>query len=471
MMAFRLVPLVRLALAALMAFMFATTSARPMPASLAEPRSNDDPFYDPPEGFESAAPGTILRERTIAASFFNIIPNPVEAHQLLYRTTAIDGDAIATVTTVFKPWFPKDDRWISFHTAYDSSSPKCSPSHVYKLGGETKNSIVAAEMLIIEAYLTLGYVVASPDYEGPDAAFAAGHLEGMGVLDGIRAVENFKDKVGLTNDNPKVIGVGYSGGAIATGWAASLQPHYAPELNVNGWVHGGTPVNLTSTLLYIDGTSHSGFTPIAVDGLSKPSAYGKRWNPLLNQIVTPNGAAALEYASTHCATANLAYFEGKSIFSPNFQTLGRGIIDNPVISSALSQNVMGMKEKNAPTAPMFMYHSTKDNTIPYDDASHLVDRWCSYGTDVQFTTFRAGSHPVTEVFGIPYVIHFMENAFEGSAPSGCIREGAAASFLDLLSLDPALTDILKAIINMFVNLSKDDDTILQDLKDFVNSIF
>lgn len=469
-MAFRFVPLVRLAVAAIMALTFATTSARPMPASVKQPRS-DDSFYDPPDGFESEAPGTILRERTIVASFFTKVPNPVEAHQLLYRTTAINGSAIATATTVFKPWFPKDDRWLSFHTAYDSSAPKCSPSYVYQLGGKTQNSIVAAEMLIIEAYLILGYVVASPDYEGPDAAFAAGHLEGTGVLDGIRAVNNFKDKVGITSDNPKVIGLGYSGGAIASGWAASLQPHYAPELNVKGWVHGGTPVNLTSTLLFIDGGSHSGFTPIAVDGLAKPSAYGGQWWPLLDQIITPNGSAAIEYASTHCATDNLNSFDGKSIFSTNFQTLGRGILENPVISSVLSENVMGMKKENAPTAPMFLYHSTEDNTIPYDDASNLVDRWCSYGTDVEFTSFHAGSHPITEVFGIPFAINFIEEAFEDKAPTGCIRKRAAASFVDLLSLPPALSEVIKAIIEMFVDLSKGDETMEKDLKNFANAIF
>lgn len=470
MMAFRFTPLVHLALAVFLALMLATASARPMLASRAGPPS-EDPFYDPPEGFENEAPGTILRQRTIDATFFKTIPNPVEAHQLLYRTEAIDGAAIATVTTVFKPWFPMDDRWISFHTAYDSSSPKCSPSNIYRAGGETKNVIVAAEMLIIEAYLILGYVVASPDYEGPDAAFAAGHLEGMGVLDGIRAVDHFKDTVGITSDNPKVVGIGYSGGAIATGWAASLHPHYAPDLNVHGWVQGGTPVNLTSTLLYIDGTSKSGFTPIAVDGLSKPSAYGERWMPLLNRIVTPQGEEALEFAETHCATAVLDNFKGKSIFSPNFQTLGRDILENPVVSSVLSQNVMGTKRENAPTAPMFVYHTTQDNTIPYSDASQLVDRWCGYGSDVQFTTFRAGSHSVTEVFGIPYVMDFIDNAFDGKVASGCSREGAAASFLDLLSLDSSLADVIKALIELFISAGQDDDTVLQDLKDFVNAIF
>ncbi|KAI7601729.1 LIP-domain-containing protein, partial [Hortaea werneckii] len=211
-----------------------------------------DPFYDPPAGFESEQPGTILRERPIATSFIGLVPNPVDAYQLLYRTTAIDGSAIAEVTTVFVPLNAKTDRFVSFQTAYDSADTICNPSYNYRLGSVQTNLIVAFEFLILEIYLALGYIVAASDYEGPDAAFGAGRLAGMGVLDNMRAVSSF-DKLGL-DDNPGIVGVGYSGGGIATGWAASLQPTYASELNIKGWASGGTPANLTGTTVFLDNT-------------------------------------------------------------------------------------------------------------------------------------------------------------------------------------------------------------------------
>lgn len=98
------------------------------------------------------------------------------------------------------------------------------------------------EMFLIESYLALGYIVASPDYEGPDAAFTPGHLEGMITLDGMGAVVNHGRTLGLIPPtvNPMVVGVGYSGGAIASGWGASLQSSYAPEQNIKGWAAGGT---------------------------------------------------------------------------------------------------------------------------------------------------------------------------------------------------------------------------------------
>lgn len=124
----------RLSIVVFVTLMFGIALARPTSLStrgLPEDPSTD-PFYQPPEGFESQKPGTILRQRSIVASFFGLIPDPVEAHQLLYRTTAINGSAIATATTIFKPLAPKTDRFVSFHTAYDSSGVTCNPSYQYQ---------------------------------------------------------------------------------------------------------------------------------------------------------------------------------------------------------------------------------------------------------------------------------------------------------------------------------------------------
>lgn len=69
-------------------------------------RPDEDPFYKPPPGFETTAPGTILRHRPV--------PNPLTlnnkdgikpkaAWQLLFRTQDSLGKPIATVTTIIQP--------------------------------------------------------------------------------------------------------------------------------------------------------------------------------------------------------------------------------------------------------------------------------------------------------------------------------------------------------------------------------
>jgi hypothetical protein len=50
-----------------------------------------DPFYEPPQGFQHATPGTILRSRDVEVAFFGLIPQKFTATQLLYRTTDMNG--------------------------------------------------------------------------------------------------------------------------------------------------------------------------------------------------------------------------------------------------------------------------------------------------------------------------------------------------------------------------------------------
>ena len=437
-------------------------SGRSLPRATAP---SSDPFYQPPAGFESTEPGTILRSRSIVASFFGILIDPVEAYQLLYRTTAINGSAIATVTTIFKPLIgAKTDRIVSFQTAYDSSASQCDPSYNYQLGAPQSDLISAAEMLIIEAYLISGYIVASSDYEGPDTAFGPGRLSGMGVLDGIRAVSNYHSTLRLSSSSPMVVAVGYSGGGIATGWAASLQPTYAPEIDIKGWVSGGTPANLTGTALYIDGTIWSGFVLGVVDGLIKPSAYGALVQPLIASIVTPTGQAALDYAAANCAIADLLNFADKSIESTDFQSLGDRLWYDPTIASILLENTMGVNKNETPTAPVFMYHASQDEVVPYSNASALADAWCSDGASVKFTTFGNGGHVTTEVVAIVDALTFVGSAFAGTTAKGCSRNTELSSDLNPLALGIELEPVLVALLQVLLVAGEGDSNIMNNLQ-------
>lgn len=456
--------LVRRIMLAFMGLMLAVTSALPsgryargLPLAPA-----DDPFYQPPAGFESEEPGTILKHRSISVAFLGLVPDPVEAYQLLYRTTAVNGSAIATVTTIFKPTNPKTDRFISFQTAYDSSSSICNPSYNYQLGAAQTDIISSAEQLILQIYLLLGYIVASPDYEGPDAAFGPGRLAGMGTLDNMRAVSNF-ESLGLSSSSPKIVGIGYSGGAIATGWTASLQPSYAPELDIKGWVQGGTPSNLTGTLLGLDGGVFSGFSPAAVVGLSTPSAYGAELEPLISSILTTEGASKIKFASENCAVGDLLNFAGESLFSASIQTLGEDLLYNPTIQSVLQDNTMGVNKDETPTAPVFVYHAAQDEIIPYSNASVMVDSWCSYGASVKFTTFASGGHATTEVLAVADAVNFVEAAFAGTTTSGCTKNSELGSILNPIALGADLEPILVKLIDVLLTLGTNDENVKQNL--------
>lgn len=459
-MALSLARMVRLALVGLMVF---TSIASALPAQVSrrtvQPPATD-PFYQPPAGYASKAPGTILNQRNITAAFFGLVPADVDAYQLLYRTTAVNGSALATVTTVFKPKNAKLDRFVSFATAYDSSASKCQPSYAYQLGAAQDSLIASVELLIIEIYLALGYIVVSSDYEGPDAAFGPGRLAGMGVLDGIRAAQSFKT-LGLT-DSPMIAGVGYSGGSIATGWAASLQPTYASELNIKAWVQGGTPANVTGTMYQLDDTAFSGLLPPAFVGLSRPSAYGADLIPFFDKVITADGQKILDSAASQCFTADIATFFEKSVLDTSFQTLGKDFIFDPIVQSVLKQNSMGVNKDETPTAPTFVYHATDDEVIPYADAKTMVNSWCNWDANVKFTTYASGGHATTEIIAIPETIQFVQNAFAGTTKSGCTTSTELGSILNPLALGAGLEPIIIKLIDALTHLGDQDSKVKSD---------
>jgi hypothetical protein len=44
---------------------------------------SDDPFYQPPSGFQHAMPGTVLRSRDVELAFLGLVPQRAMATQLL----------------------------------------------------------------------------------------------------------------------------------------------------------------------------------------------------------------------------------------------------------------------------------------------------------------------------------------------------------------------------------------------------
>lgn len=180
----------------------------------AVPIPENDPFYQPPWGFESSPPGTIFKHRTSPSGMANVV-----AMQILYRTTDVTTNPIATVTTILKGPLSTGDKLASY-TGFDSAANStCAPSYLFytdhpsNLFGPTMGPDVSLG-------LANGWTIVIPDYDGPTSAVAAGRLEAHTILDGLRATLSYKP-AGI-NKNATLGGYGYSGGAIAAGQHETL---------------------------------------------------------------------------------------------------------------------------------------------------------------------------------------------------------------------------------------------------------
>ena len=192
----------------------------------AEPEPKDDPFYKY-DGPLEMDPGTVLRTRRTTYHIGGY-PTPLKATQLLYRSTDQTGKPTVNVTSVIPPLIkPDKTKVLSYQSAYDSLNQSDEPSYGISGGNPNLSRLVAeVELAVYGQFLADGYTVIVPDIEGQRADFAAGPEYGMNTLYSIRAAFSKESTLDLPDD-AKVAMLGYSGGAIATEWAAELAPTYA----------------------------------------------------------------------------------------------------------------------------------------------------------------------------------------------------------------------------------------------------
>ncbi|MBO0729883.1 MAG: hypothetical protein J2P57_11540, partial [Acidimicrobiaceae bacterium] len=266
----------------------ATTVLPARPAGAAPVPPGKDPFYRYTGSvpLASIAPGTVLKTRTLDLHVLGLAL-PVTVVQLLYRSTGETGGPTVNVTSVLEPPLrPATPKVVSYQSFYDSLNPADEPSQAIEGGSTLGEFIPNLESVLIAPALLAGYTVVVPDTEGEHADFAAGPVYGLNTLDSLRAALR-SPATGLAG-RARIGLIGYSGGAIATEWAAELAPSYAPGVNrlLVGAAMGGVLVDPDHNLHYVNGSQQwSGTIPMALIGVARAfhvdltpymSAYGRQ---------------------------------------------------------------------------------------------------------------------------------------------------------------------------------------------------
>jgi hypothetical protein len=369
------------------------------PARPAEP--NDDPFYRPPAGFGSAAPGTVFATRPVTVNGLGL-PVPADAWQFLVRSTDAKDAPTAVVGTLMvprAPYGPGARPLVSYQPATDSLGDQCNPSYKLRAGTEY-------ELPLMMQALANGWAVVVTDYEGPQNAFAAGRMAGHAVLDGIRAAVALPD-AGLAGRDTPVGLWGYSGGGLATSWAAELQPRYAPELTIAGVASGGTPSDFEAAVRQIDGGIASGLVLLASTGLTR--AY-----PEMLALLNDAGREMVARIGDMCVGEAVSAFPYRHL--NEFTTVEEPLAE-PVARQVLELNHLG---RQAPAAPVFLYHSVLDELIPFRTVQALQADWCRAGGHVTLHADVLSEHSSLAVSGAPLAVRFLGARFAGAdVPGTC----------------------------------------------------
>lgn len=408
---------------------------------------SEDGFYKPPEGFESEDPGTILRIRKTPQQLRSIfLPIQVKgAWQALVRTTDSHGNATAIVTTIIEPFNADPSKVVSYQVMQDSADINCSPSYSFLYGASMDTVFAQMEMYIIDVALDKGWYVVIPDYEGPKGAFTAGKMSGQSTLDSIRATLKSSNVTGV-NEDAKVAMWGYSGGTIATGWAASLQPTYAKELKANliGAAMGGFVTNITSTAEGVDGTIFAGLAASSVAGLSNeyPLIY-----KMVKEAIKPKMYAAYRQAENLCFLPSLFSFAFQSFFSgPNrYIATGWELFSDPELIKVINENTLALHNNSAmPEIPLFVFHGALDTIVSFKDSVRVFNNWCRQGIkSYEFAIDETTGHITEFIEGTPAAIAWLTKIFDGEEPvKGCkstrrlsnlLYPGSSRSISDVLS--------------------------------------
>ena len=417
-------------------------------ASIVSPEN--DPFYRPRIGWEAKELGTILRSRKIVPALLTVDEVRVEhAYQLLYRTTGKDEtEPAVTVTTILVPYNTTENKLVAHLPYVDADGSKCALGYVIRKGSEFPGDILKDyQLLLLEQILEAGYTVTLPDYQGMNRAFGVGPLSGRQTLDGIKATLRY-DQLGLRDDTPVVV-AGYSGGAIASGWSAALHSTYGASIQAKGFAMGGTPANLTGTLLHLDGSPYAAFAVAGIVGLMYTYPELLEW---ASARLTSKGSKAVEFARSSCVVPTYFRYPFSRVISEDFIQNGTYLLEEPMVRAILANLTLGAQKRLTPSAPVFMYHGLHDEIIPYKDALKTAQLWGEHGANVLLhtDTFPGLGHTVTELANLPNLLFFIEDRFAGKPfPRGFHNKHVWNPLKSKRAKKQGLQSVIEIIKNIF----------------------
>ncbi|WP_019925709.1 lipase family protein [Nocardia sp. BMG111209] len=370
------------------------------------PKADPDPFYAAPADIADHQPGDVLDTRALPP--LAIFPD-TDITLIKFRSTNSEGKPIAATTTVLSPRnHPDNGPLLSYQTIINGLGTECAVSHVLYTSDP---KLMVREAPAYNLLLQRGWTITMPDHLGPQFAYGAARLGGQITLDGIRAVQRLPRS--RTAASPVAM-AGYSGGGMATAWAAALAPTYAPELRLAGAAAGGVPMNLVTMLESLGFGAHPVFGLALAAGLGLEREYPDRF-PLSDQL-NDRGLAVRQAMANSCTNDLLTAAAGKGMIDFAKTT---SMTQDPVAREVIEENSLQLYD-GVPNMPVFEWHSPIDGLVPVDAIVDTDHRWCGAGVRLQSEAIPVPDHLTAAVLGLPEVMAWLDARMRGEpAPSDC----------------------------------------------------
>lgn len=375
-------------------------------------------FYDPGK-WTPKGPGTLIKAEPVADA-----PAGVKAYRVMYESTDLQNNPLPVTGLYVAPakaapagGFPL----VSYAHGTTGVGRMCGMSqtpftpNTPGISGWTPHYGPMVEQ---------GWAVFATDYAGMGApgpsSYLVGPLEGRGVLDGFRAVQNPAAEIGNIPINKNNLGIyGKSQGGEAALSAAQMLPTYAPELNVSGTVAlapGFTPA-LAGILNTVAKNPTSTAQNMFVLLIAK--SYADNYPELVNldEVLTPLGKEKIKLLDTQCGHS----LTEKVSDVPLSQLLNVPIPNGLV--EALGKAMPGDVKIEQPT---MIVQGLKDKTILPQFTHAQVMSQCALGTELFYVRYKNDDHPSLNYQARehnPSAIQWMEDRWAGEpAPHNCANQ-------------------------------------------------
>lgn len=244
----------------------------------------------------------------------------------------------------------------------------------------------------------LGYILVIPDYEGYGVTVDHQHpylvmpQTAENVTDMFLAVRKLFENTKIRPIHDDIYLYGYSQGG-ATTLATLMNMEFShPDIQIRGVFAGGGPYDIRATYMsYID-TNYCGY-PFALPIVLQGMIVGNNLDINIRDLLQPRIADKYSewYESKKYTTGQVNSFIGTHVASEILNEKGM----NPR-SPEIAELFKAMTENSivfyqwTPKAPIYLFHSIDDDTVPYVNAVKLKDRWTDANVQCNFGHY--GNH-------------------------------------------------------------------------------
>lgn len=237
---------------------------------------------------------------------------------------------------------------------------------------------------------------------------------------------------------------GYSGGSLASEWAAELQPSYAPELKFEGAALGGLIGSVNNVITTINGGLSAGLGFSGMQGLM--NAYPEIASLVESSFVSQAKKQQFESIAAGCLLETIidGAFQNLSDYFTDFD----GLINSPLVQTI--QNETGqMGQTGLPTMPLYIYKPINDEVSPVADTDYVYDVLCAKGAQIQYRRNLVGEHDTEDIFGSGSALEWIEDRLDGKAVSdGCTVENVFLTEVDFGTLEDFGLELLAFLENL-----------------------